>query len=120
MRVLIADDSALMRRLVTDAVVSAGHEVVGEVEDGEAAIAAASLLQPDVVVMDWDMPGMDGVTATAAIRAEDPQIKVVAYSSAPDDRVKRQFLAAGAYAYVSKSDSIGLLEQLRRLGGDAP
>ena len=117
MRVLIAEDSPLMRRLVVDAVASAGCEVIGEVANGSAAVAAASLLQPDVVVMDWDMPGMDGVAATAAVRAEHRDIQVVACSAAPGDPVRRQFLAAGACAYFEKADITGLTAHLRRMAG---
>jgi CheY-like chemotaxis protein len=119
MRVLIADDSDELRRLVADAVVSLGYEVVGESTGGVSAVKAALTLRPDVVVMDWQMPDMDGVAATAAIRAERPEIVVIAYSSAASADVARLFMRAGASAYVTKSDWAGLMAELRAQGDRA-
>ena len=68
-RVLIADDQALVRggfRVILDS--EPDIEVVGEAEDGEAAVELAATLDPDVVLMDVRMPGMDGIEATAPAR----------------------------------------------------
>ncbi|TMK95805.1 MAG: response regulator transcription factor [Actinobacteria bacterium] len=78
-RVLIADDHAVVRqglRLFLD--VLPDMEVVGEAEDGAAAIERARELRPDVVVMDVVMPGLDGVEATKALREEELDVKVTA------------------------------------------
>jgi CheY-like chemotaxis protein len=117
--VLIADDSDELRRLVATAAVSLGYEVVAEASDGVSAVKAAVALEPDVVVMDWQMPEMDGVAATAAIRDHKPEIQVIAYSSAAHDDVARRFMLAGASAYIDKADWAGLLAELRdRREGD--
>ena len=119
MRVLIADDSKVLRQLVADAVVSIGCEVVGEAPDGVAAIVAAIELEPDVVVMDWRMPDLDGVAATAEIRARRPAISVIGYSSDPDEEIEQSFLRVGASAYVDKADRAGLVAELQRLSAAA-
>ena len=62
--------------------------------------------------MDWHMPGMDGVAATAAIRDRMPGIDVIAYSSAGNEDVERRFLSAGACVYVDKADWAGLMAEL--------
>lgn len=113
LRVLIVDDSDLTRNLVADAAVSLGHEVVGEAADGLSAVAAALELDPDVVVMDWQMPRMDGLTATAAIRDRRPHIAIIGYSTASGAVVADAFMSAGACAFVDKADRAGLLAALR-------
>ena len=120
LRVIVVDDSAELRRVVSSAVVSAGHEVVGEAADGISAIAAVLDLDPDVVVMDWQMPRMDGLTATAAIRDRWPAIAIIGHSIASDAEVARAFLRAGACAFVAKGDPAGLLAELRRRDGRPP
>jgi CheY-like chemotaxis protein len=113
LRVLIADDSEMARRLAAGAVLSLGHEIVGEAGDGLAAVAAALELDPDVVVMDWQMPRMDGLAATAAIRDRRPRIAIIGYSTAKGPEIEAAFLHAGACAFVHKADRSGLLTALR-------
>jgi len=114
MRVLIADDSQLLRHLIGDAIVQAGCVVVGEAGDGVAAVASAFDLEPDVVIMDWQMPGLDGIAATAAIRAGRPGVAVIAFSTTDNHEVKQRFLAAGATACLAKTDIGGLRRELAR------
>jgi CheY-like chemotaxis protein len=112
-RVLIVDDSPDARRLVRTVATGLGYEVVGESANGRSAVVAAIALDPDVVIMDWDMPVMDGVAATAAIRSRRPEIEVVAYSSDRDPAVAARFLKAGAVSYVHKGDTRSLVAVLR-------
>ena len=114
MRVVIADDSESLRRLVAETVITLGGEVVGEAGDGYAAVVAAVALDPDVVIMDWQMPDLDGVAATEAIHQRRPAIEVIAYSAAGDRAVAEQFRRAGASAYIDKADTAGLLAELQR------
>jgi DNA-binding NarL/FixJ family response regulator len=102
-RVLIADDHAVVRqglRLFLD--VLPDVEVVGEAEDGSAAVALARELQPHVVVMDVVMPGFDGIQATKALREEAPEVKVLALSTFGDEDHVLPTLAAGAAGFLTK------------------
>ena len=114
LRVLIVDDSDEYRSVVAEFVHSLGHEVVGEASDGVSGVSAALELDPDVVVMDWQLPGMNGVSATAAIRARRPAIGVIGHSLVADEQVVRAFTHAGASACVRKGDTAGLRAALQR------
>jgi NarL family two-component system response regulator LiaR len=78
-------------------------EIVGEAEDGEEAVALARELAPDVVLMDLLMPKMDGIAATEAIRAELPEIEVVALTSVLEDAAVTGAVRAGAIGYLLKN-----------------
>ena len=103
-RVLVAEDSYAARLLIVSLLESDPDiEVVGEVGDGEAAVAAATRLQPDVITMDIHMPLLDGLAATARIMNERP-IPIVVVSSAVDPRdVASTFDAIKAGALVNRS-----------------
>jgi DNA-binding NarL/FixJ family response regulator len=102
-RVLLVDDDPLVRNGLRLMLRSAPDiEVVGEAADGAAAITAAAELVPDVVLMDIRMPGTDGVTATAAIRAAMTTPRVVALTTFDADELVRQAITAGAVGYLVK------------------
>jgi DNA-binding NarL/FixJ family response regulator len=79
--------------------------VVGEAEDGARALDLVSELHPDVVVMDLEMPGMDGMTATAALHAVNTNPPVVILSLYDDAETRKQALNAGAVDFVGKSEA---------------
>lgn len=101
MRVLIAEDEALIRMDMREMLLEEGHEVVGEARDGAEAIELARELHPDVIFMDVKMPGMDGITAAEVIAAERiaPVVMVTAFSQA---RYVEDASAAGAMGYLVK------------------
>lgn len=102
-RVLLVDDHTVVRRglrLVFE--LEDDLEVVGEAADGHEAVARVAELRPDVVVMDLLMPGMNGVEATRAIRAEYPDVEVVALTSVLEDRMVVDAVEAGAAGYLLK------------------
>ena len=105
-RVMLVDDHAVVRSgLSAFLMVYPDLELVGEAEGGEEAVARAALLQPDVILMDLGMPGMDGVAATRAIRQKYPHIQIVALTSYKDDNLVQGALQAGAIGYLLKNVS---------------
>jgi NarL family two-component system response regulator LiaR len=105
-RVMLVDDHAVVRSgLSAFLMVYPDLELVGEAESGEEAVARAALLQPDVILMDLMMPGMDGVAATRAIRQKYPNIQIVALTSYKEDNLVQGALQAGAIGYLLKNVS---------------
>ena len=113
-RVLLADDQALFREaLRTLLEVQPGIEVVGEAGDGEEAVRRSAEVRPDVVLMDLRMPVLDGIAATARLRAEQPDVRVLALTTFDDDADVFAALRAGAVGYLLKDvTSVRLVEAL--------
>ncbi len=105
-RVLVVDDHAVVRgglRLFLMA--HDDLELVGEAGSGEQALALCAETRPDVVLMDLVMPGMSGVAAIRLMRERDPEVKVIALTSFPEDDLVRAALSAGAMSYLLKNIS---------------
>jgi DNA-binding NarL/FixJ family response regulator len=102
MRVLVADDHSLFRDGLVSLLEAAGHEVVGQVGDGQAAVEAARRLEPELTLLDVSMPILDGLGALRQIRAERPQAQVVMLTVSDDDTLF-EALEAGAQGYLLKS-----------------
>jgi NarL family two-component system response regulator LiaR len=105
-RVLVVDDHVLFAEMLTLALEVSGHfEVVGHACDGRDAVEQAAWLRPDVVIMDIEMPVLDGIEATPRVLAAAPGAKVVVVSSShsPDDH--RRATEAGAVAFLGKQAS---------------
>jgi DNA-binding NarL/FixJ family response regulator len=103
-RVLIVDDHEVVREgLRTFLELQDGVEVVGEAGDGEAAVAAVSELEPDVVLMDLVMPRLDGVGAMRELRARESRARVIVLTSFTDDAKLLPAIHAGAAGYLLKN-----------------
>ena len=113
MRLFVVDDLEPARLIVRAVAEDVGYEVVGEAEDGQAACEAIPALAPDVVIMDWRMPVMDGLEATRRLRTDAPDVRVIAYTSIGDEEVRAGFLREGAIAHVRKGDIGGLVDALQ-------
>lgn len=100
-RVLIAEDDPVTTQMIRAQLVGRGHTVVGSVTSGGAAVVAAQSLRPDVIIMDVEMPGLDGIHATRQIYEECPT-PVVILTSHEDDESIGLAGAAGAGAYLLK------------------
>ncbi len=103
LRVVVADDQTAVREgLVTILGLMDGIEVVGSAGDGAGAVALATELAPDVVLMDLRMPGVGGIEATQQLRARCPATAVVVLTTYADDDSVLAALAAGATGYLTK------------------
>ena len=114
-RILIADDHRVVRQgLRVFLSLDPELAVVGEAENGEEALLMARELEPDVVLMDLLMPVVDGIEATKAIRAELPDVEVLALTSVLEDAVVTRVIKAGAIGYLLKdSDPAELHRAIR-------
>jgi DNA-binding NarL/FixJ family response regulator len=102
-RVLIADDHPVVRAGLTGMLAAEpGLEVIGEAGSGDEAVAMARDLRPDVILMDLRMPGGDGVSATARIRAELPETKIMVLTTYDTDADILRAVEAGAAGYLLK------------------
>jgi DNA-binding NarL/FixJ family response regulator len=114
-RVLLVDDQSVIRQAVSSWLgIEPDVAVVGEAESGQAALDLASALRPDVVLMDIDMPVMDGLAATSALHDVSPETAVVILSMHDDSSVRARAQEAGAVAFVSKHQALDELVQAIR------
>jgi two-component system response regulator NreC len=122
LRVLIADDHALVREGVRHVLESArGVEVVGEAEDGAQAVALATALIPDVVVLDLTMPQLSGLQVLTQLRDVVPSARVLVLSIHDDEEYVLQSVRGGALGYLRKDSSPAeLREAVRRVGAREP
>ena len=105
-RVLLVDDHAVVRSGLSAFLLAFdGLELVGEAGSGEEAVRLCDRLQPDVVLMDLVMPGMDGAQATRAIRDKCPTIQVIALTSFKEQELVEGAMEAGAIGYLLKNVS---------------
>lgn len=111
---MIVDDQPMVRSgLSAFLSVADDFELVGEAENGIQALKLCADAQPDVVLMDLMMPGMDGVAATRAILARFPDVRVIALTSFPQDQLVQEVLQAGALSYLLKN--VGIDELARAI-----
>jgi DNA-binding NarL/FixJ family response regulator len=117
LRLLLVDDHALFREgLISLLSYQDDFTVVGEAEDAESALAQARALEPDIVLMDIELPGADGVSVTRRLTMELPAVTVVMLTVRDDSETLFAAIKAGAQGYLVKNvRSRELLEQLRGL-----
>lgn len=101
-RVLIVDDAAFMRKLLTDALISGGHEVVGQAANGVEAVTRFQELKPELTTLDITMPEKDGLAALADIMALDPSAKVIMCSALGQEAKVLEAVRLGAKDFVVK------------------
>jgi two-component system, chemotaxis family, chemotaxis protein CheY len=101
-RVLVVDDAAFMRKMVTDALSGGGHEIVGEAANGAEAVERFQELRPDVMTLDITMPEKDGLAALKEIIAVDPGAKVVMCSALGQESKVLESIKLGAKDFVVK------------------
>jgi DNA-binding NarL/FixJ family response regulator len=109
MRILLVDDHTLFREAVQNLLTMHGYQVVGTASDGLEALEEARRLHPDLILMDIEMPGCDGLAGTRLIKAEMPGTKIVMLTVAQEDEVLFESLKSGASGYLLKSSRAGQL-----------
>jgi response regulator NasT len=114
-RVLLADDAGIVRRVMAGMLESAGHVVVGEAGNGDDAVRLFAELRPDVAVIDVNMPDLDGISAAEAIRSVHPAAPIVLMSVYVNEERLRRVHALGKVAYVMKPvDAHSFVEAVER------
>ena len=108
-RILIVDDSSIMRRMLREVLTAGDHEIVGEAKSGDEAISLFVSLKPDIVTMDITMRGMDGFEAARRIYELDSKARIIFLSNLNDEKYATEASSLGAIGYVNKHESKQLL-----------
>lgn len=114
MRILIIDDNAAMRKVLATLFASVGHEVVGSFADGNAVEAQIRELAPELVCLDYHLPGRDGLSILKAIQSAAPTIDVVFMTASSEERIEEKAADAGASGFIRKPfGQAQIIEELR-------
>ncbi|HLJ07151.1 MAG TPA: response regulator [Acidimicrobiia bacterium] len=120
-RVFLIDDTAEMRRLLEQVLSLDDFEVVGSAANGASALPLMADADPDVVVLDYNMPGLDGLMTARLIMEERPDQPIILYTAYLDGDLERKAARAGIALCVEKAEGILTLEDdIRRLAGRGP
>ncbi len=109
-RILIVDDSSMMRKMISRLLTPPGHAIVGEAKNGQEAVSLYRELQPDIVTMDITMRGMDGVTAAKEILSLDQSARIIFLSNLDEEKYRGEVEQLGAMGFVSKHHAEEVLQ----------
>jgi len=108
-KVLVVDDSSIMRKMIKQTLESDNHCIVGEAKNGKDAIELYHKLSPDIVTMDITMRDMDGFSAAKQILEIDPEARIIFLSNLDEEKYKEDAKRAGAIGYVNKHNAKAIL-----------
>lgn len=114
-KVLVVDDSSIMRKMIRQTIIENNHTVIGEAKNGRDAVEMYKNLKPDVVTMDITMREMDGFSAAKEILEFDPEAKIIILSNLDEKKYSQEAKAVGALAYITKhhaKDIVNVLDKL--------
>jgi DNA-binding NarL/FixJ family response regulator len=118
-RVFVVDDTTHVRKMLVQMLELSGFDVVGQASSGEEAVATVAAADPQVVVVDYSMPGINGIDTARTIRAERPDQAIILYTAYLDPDVEREATKAGVSLCVGKIEGLTTLERdIRRLAGE--
>lgn len=109
--VLVVDDTDHVRKMLVDMLELDGFDVVGQAASGTEAVEVADRAEPDVIVMDYKMPGMDGLTAARAVRDARPEQAIILYTAYLDSKLEAEARAAGVALCIGKVEGLNQLER---------
>ncbi|MGH2788379.1 MAG: response regulator transcription factor [Actinomycetota bacterium] len=110
-KVLVVDDTAHVRNMLADMLDLDGFDVVGQAASGEEAVDMSQRAEPDVIVMDYKMPGMDGLAAARAIRNTMPDQAIILYTAYMDADLEVEAREAGVALCIGKVEGLHQLER---------
>ena len=107
----MVDDTVHVREMLVSMLSLDGFDVVGEGGSGEEAVTVATQTKPDVLIIDYSMPGMDGLTAAKKVRESVPEQGIILYTAYLDDALREAAAAAGVAVCVGKVEGLETLER---------
>ena len=110
-KVMVVDDTDHVRNMLVDMLELDGFDVVGQAASGEDAVEKAPDAEPDVIVMDYKMPGMDGLTTARIIRSDRPDQAIILYTAYLDPTIEAQAKEAGIALCIGKVEGLNQLER---------
>ncbi len=110
-RILVVDDSEVMRKNLKHILIEGGHKVVGEASNGNEAVALNDELKPDLITMDLSMPGLDGITLVKIIMNKYPESKIIVITALSQKSLIYEAIKNGAKHYIMKP-----IDKLKVLG----
>jgi DNA-binding NarL/FixJ family response regulator len=118
-RVFVVDDTAHVRKMLVQMLELSGFDVVGQAASGQEALASVNEADPEVIVVDYKMPGIDGIATAREIRAHRPDQAIILYTAYLDADLQKQAEEAGVSLCVGKVEGLSTLERdIRRLAGE--
>ncbi|WP_428908270.1 response regulator [Niallia sp. Krafla_26] len=115
-KILIVDDAKFMRMTLSNILTKAGHEIVGEGENGKDAIRLFRELQPDLITLDITMPEMSGIEAVKEIKKEFPSAKVIMCSAMGQQKMVVEAIESGAKDFIVKPfDESRVIDSVNRI-----
>ncbi len=110
-KVMVVDDTDHVLNMLVDMLELDGFDVVGKASTGQQAIELAKATEPDVIVMDYKMPGMDGLTAARSIKQDRPEQPIIIYTAYLDPTLETEAREAGVALTIGKVEGLNQLER---------